>query len=104
MKVKIFKHVAVIATLKRKMDAGEVEVIALVIELKDILLILLNQVVCHFARLLDLKVIRNSGKQLREKRKGVISEIKLLISALSQADICISQKILKETLQFSREN
>ncbi|XTZ10984.1 MAG: hypothetical protein ACQZ3N_03750 [cyanobacterium endosymbiont of Rhopalodia yunnanensis] len=82
------------------MDTGEAEVVVSAIEIKDIFLILYDKKVCHFARLLDLKVIRNSGKQLCEKPKGVISEIELLISALLQADICISQKILKETLQL----
>ena len=104
LRVKSVQNVAVVATLKTQMDAGEAEAIALAMELGDVLLILDDKKARRVAQQLNLKVIGTVGMLLRGKRQGVISEIRPLIMALLQADFRISEGIVREALRLSGEN
>ena len=104
LRIQSVQNIAVVATLKTQMDAGEAEAIALAMELPNVLLILDDKKARRIAQQLNLKVIGTVGMLLRAKRQGVITEIKPLISALLQADFRISESIVKEALRLSGEN
>ena len=103
LKVRAVQNIAVVATLKTQGDDGEAEAIALAMELGDVLIILDDRNARRIAQQLNLKVIGTVGMLLRAKQKGVIAEIKPLLTALSQADFRISASLVGNALRLAGE-
>lgn len=103
LKVRAVQNIAVVATLKTQVDDGEAEAIALAMELGDVLIILDDRNTRRIAQQLNLKVIGTVGMLLRAKQKGVITEIKPLLTALSQADFRISASLVGNALRLAGE-
>lgn len=103
LKVRAVQNIAVVATLKTQVDDGEAEAIALAMELGDVLIILDDRNAQRIAQQLNLKVIGTVGMLLRAKQKGVIAEIKPLLTALSQADFRISASLVGNALRLAGE-
>ncbi|MBW4611238.1 MAG: DUF3368 domain-containing protein [Hassallia sp. WJT32-NPBG1] len=103
LKVRAVQNIAVVATLKTQVDDGEAEAIALAMELGDVLIILDDRNARRIAQQLNLKVIGTVGMLLRAKQKGVIAEIKPLLTALSQADFRISASLVGNALRLAGE-
>jgi len=103
LKVRTVQNIAVVATLKTQVDDGEAEAIALAMELGDVLIILDDRNARRIAQQLNLKVIGTVGMLLRAKQKGVIAEIKPLLTALSQADFRISASLVGNALRLAGE-
>ncbi len=101
--VQAVQNLAVVATLRTQMDAGEAEAIALAMELGDVILILDDKKARRVAQQIGLRVIGTVGMLLRAKRQGVIGEIKPLLTALIQADFRIADAIIREALRLSGE-
>jgi predicted nucleic acid-binding protein len=101
--VQAVQNLAVVATLRTQMDAGEAEAIALAMELGDVILILDDKKARRVAQQIGLRVIGTVGMLLRAKRQGVIAEIKPLLTALIQADFRITDAIIREALRLSGE-
>ncbi|MBD2605893.1 DUF3368 domain-containing protein [Scytonema hofmannii FACHB-248] len=103
LKVRAVQNIAVVATLKTQVDDAEAEAIALAMELEDVLIILDDRNARRIAQQLNLKVIGTVGMLLRAKQKGVIAEIKPLLTALSQADFRISASLVENALRLAGE-
>jgi uncharacterized protein len=97
------KNIAAVATLKTQLDDGEAEAIALAMELGDVFIILDDRNARRIAQQLNLKVIGTVGMLLRAKQKGVIVEIKPLLTALEQADFRISESLVQNALLLAGE-
>lgn len=72
-------------------------------ESEDIFVILDDRNARRIAEQLSLKVIGTVGMLLRAKQKGVITEIKPLLTALNQADFRISEAIVQKALRIAGE-
>ena len=101
--IRTVQNLAVVATLKTQVDEGEAEAIALAMELGDVFVILDDRNARRIAEQLSLKVIGTVGMLLRAKQKGVITEIKPLLTALNQADFRISEAIVQNALRIAGE-
>ncbi len=101
--VRSVQNLAVVATLKTQVDEGEAEAIALAMELGDVFVILDDRKARQLALQLSLKVIGTVGMLLRAKRKGIIPEIKPLLTALNQADFRISEALIQKALLLAGE-
>ncbi|MBX9254310.1 DUF3368 domain-containing protein [Desmonostoc muscorum CCALA 125] len=103
LRVQAVKNLAVVATLKTQIDAGEAEAIALAMELEDIFIILDDRNARRIAQQLSLKVIGTVGMLLRAKQKNVIAEIKPLLTALEAADFRIAEPLVHNALRLAGE-
>ncbi|KAB8318728.1 DUF3368 domain-containing protein [Tolypothrix campylonemoides VB511288] len=83
------------------MDAGEAEAIALAMELGDVFMILDDRNARRIAQQLGLKVIGTVGMLLRAKQKGVIAEVKPLLTALAQVDFHIAKPLVENALRLA---
>ncbi|MBW4674606.1 MAG: DUF3368 domain-containing protein [Desmonostoc geniculatum HA4340-LM1] len=101
--VQAVKNLAVVATLKTQIDAGEAEAIALAMELEDVFIILDDRNARRIAQQLGLKVIGTVGMLLRAKQKNVIAEIKPLLTALEAADFRIAEPLVQNALRLAGE-
>ncbi len=101
--VQAVKNLAVVATLKTQIDAGEAEAIALAMELENVFIILDDRNARRIAQQLGLKVIGTVGMLLRAKQKNVIPEIKPLLTALEAADFRIAEPLVQNALRLAGE-
>jgi uncharacterized protein len=72
-------------------------------ELGDVFIILDDRNARRIAQQLNLEVIGTVGMLLRAKQKGVIIEIKPLLTALEQADFRISESLVQNALLLAGE-
>ncbi len=101
--VRAVQNLAVVASLKTQIDDGEAEAISLAMELGDVFIILDDRNARRIAEQLSLKVIGTVGMLLRAKHKGVVTEIKPLLTAMNQADFRISEAIVQNALRLAGE-
>lgn len=101
--VRTVANQAVVTTLRTQVDEGEAEAIALAMELGDVFVILDDRKARHIAQQIGLRVIGTVGMLLRAKHKGVIAEVKPLLTALEEADFRISKALVQKALQLARE-
>lgn len=101
--VQAVQNPAVVATLMTQMDVGEAEVLALAMELGDVVVILDDKKARRVAEKIGLRVIGTVGMLLRAKRKGVIAEVKPLLTALEQADFRIADALRQNALRLAEE-
>lgn len=101
--VRAVQNLAVVASLKTQIDDAEAEAISLAMELGDVFIILDDRNARRIAEQLSLKVIGTVGMLLRAKHKGVVTEIKPLLTALNQADFLISEAIVQNALRLAGE-
>lgn len=101
--VQAVKNLAVVATLKTQIDAGEAEAIALAMEIEDVFIILDDRNARRIAQQIGLKVIGIVGMLLRAKQNSVIAEIKPLLTALEAADFRIAEPLVQNALRLPGE-
>ena len=101
--VKTVQNRAVLRSLQTQIGDGESEVIALAMEMADVLVVLDDKKARRIAKQLQLQVIGTGGLLLRAKRKGIVTEIKPLLDALQDVDFRIAETLYKKALQLANE-
>ncbi len=94
---------ALIQRLRRRLDAGESEVIALGQQIKNAHLILDDEAARAEAAKMKLTVIGTVGLVLRAKRYEVISEAKPLLDALQETGFWMSAALYEQALRLAEE-
>lgn len=93
----------VVAALKTQLDEGEASVIALAMEIGDVLVVLDDKKARRVARQLGLKVTGTIGLLVRAKRLGLVDAIEPLLSALERAGFRMSRALRQEALRLAGE-
>ncbi len=89
---------------KVQLHEGEVEVMLLGKELEADLLVIDDYTAREYAKYLDFKITGTLGVILRAKEKGIIKEVKPLLSDLIDHGIYIGDKLYKDVLKIAEEN
>lgn len=98
------RQAALTATLRRDLDLGEAETLALAIELKADLVLLDEQEGRHMAMRLGLQPLGVLGVLLRAKGQGEIQEIRPLLDALrQQAGFFLGDDLYRKVLEQAGE-
>ena len=97
------KNRVVVEALKTQIDDGEAQVIALALELENVLLILDDKKARRVAQQLGLKVIGTIGVLIDAKRKGVIPAIAPLLTALEKVNFRLTPALHYEALRLCDE-
>lgn len=93
-----------VVVLRRDLDRGEAETLALAIELKANLVLLDEQEARRAASRLGLRSIGVLGILLQAKRLGAIEEIRSLLNALRlQAGFFLGDRLYQEVLELAGE-
>ena len=93
----------IVVALKTQLDEGEAQVIALAMELGDILVVLDDKKARRIARQMDLRVIGTLGILLRAKQEGVVTELKSSLNALRRVGFYMTDELYQETLRIAGE-
>jgi len=104
LQVTVVKNLAVVAALRTQMDIGEAEVLALAIELGNVVVILDDKKARRVASQVGLSVIGTVGMLLRAKRQGIIPEIKPLLQALDEANFRLADALRQNALRLAGED
>lgn len=93
-----------VRTLRRDLDAGEAETLALAVELEASLVLIDEREGRHAALRLELQPLGVLGILLRGKEKGHLSEIRPLLSALrEEAGFYVSDRLVQSVLAAASE-
>jgi uncharacterized protein len=99
------KDQALVTVLRRDLDRGEAETLALAIELKADLVLLDEQEGRHAATRLGLSSLGVLGVLLQAKRLGAIREVRPLLDALrEQAGFFLGENLYRQVLERAGEN
>lgn len=88
---------------KVQLHDGEVEVMLLGRELEADLLVIDDYTAREYAKYLDFKVTGTLGVILRAKEKGIVKEVKPLITDLRENGIYISENLFIDVLKMAGE-
>ena len=102
--VKAVQNQAVVTSLRTQIDEGEVEAIALAMELGDVVLILDDKKARRVAQEIGLRMIGTVGLLLHAKRQGIITAVEPLLKALEQVDFRITDALRQEALRLAGED
>ena len=98
------RNQALVAVLRRDLDRGEAETLALAVELKADLVLLDEKEGRHAASRLGLRSLGALGVLLQAKRLGAIPEIRPLLDALrEQAGFFLSDSLYRQVLEQAGE-
>lgn len=98
------KNQALVTVLRRDLDQGEAETLALAVELKADFVLLDEKEGRHQAVRLGLRPLGVLGVLLRAKRLGVVLEIRFLLDALrEQAGFFLSESLYWQMLEQAGE-
>ena len=86
------------------LGAGETEVLALAIELKDVIVILDDLLARRTALALGIEIIGTLGILLEAKRKNLLSEVKPILDKLDKLRFRLSNQTRDAVLKLSGEN
>ena len=81
------------------LDAGEAEAIVLATELKSDLIILDEKLGRFHAKHADLKVTGTIGVLIKAKKEGFVTKLKPLLNELTEKEVWISEKLIREILK-----
>ena len=103
MQIKNVSNNLAVEVLESDIGKGESEAIVLALEQKPDLVLIDDLKARKFAKMNGLEIIGTMGILLDAKQKGLISEIKPLISELLLNGIRISNRIIEITLEAAQE-
>jgi uncharacterized protein len=101
--IKSVQHTAMVRVLEAQMDSGEVQVIALSLELGSPGVILDDLKARRVAQRLKLRVCGTIGILLRAKRDGMIAEIRPRLDSLVDANFHMTPELYREALRLAGE-
>ena len=98
------RNQALVAVLRRDLDRGEAETLALAVELKADLVLLDEKEGRHAASRLGLHSLGALGILLQAKRLGAVTEVRSLLDALrEQAGFFLSDSLYWQVLEQADE-
>ncbi len=97
-------NLAAVSALRTQLDDGEANVIALALELGDVLVILDDKKARRIARQMGLLVIGTVGILVRAKGKGVCAQVKPILDALDNAGFRMTKSLRHEALRLAGES
>jgi predicted nucleic acid-binding protein len=98
------RNQALVAVLRRDLDRGEAETLALAVELKADLVLLDEKEGRHAASRLGLRSLGALGILLQAKRLGTVTEVRSLLDALrEQAGFFLSDSLYWQVLEQAGE-
>jgi len=92
-----------VKALRRELDAGEAEAIALAIEVNAELLLMDDKIGRRIAQFLNVPCIGTVGVLLEAKAKGLVPAIKPILDALRNLGFYLSDELYKRILEDAGE-
>ena len=97
-------NLAAVSALRTQLDDGEANVIALALELGEVLVLLDDKKARRIARQMGLRVIGTVGILVRAKGKGVCAQVKPILDALDNAGFRMTKSLRQEALRLAGES
>ncbi len=101
--VKPVRNTTLVRALTTQVDAGESEVIALALELKEVIVVLDDKKARRMANEMGLQVIGTIGLLLNAKKRSLVGAVKPILEDLNGVGFHISQPLYRTALQLAKE-